>query len=196
MSVSDFFSAILDCRPPGQIHDGSASAEIALGRTLYVCGSAFSSSQKAVVDAGERGLCIMAMPDEIYYNGQLDAALLKLWSRQVCTALKDHKDVAIIALQTPRDTSLSGAQVTLALATVARRAVTEGRVDDLMIEGGATAHALMNALKICSLFPEKVLASGVTRMTVDNYPNLHITMKPGSYRCPSAIWNVNNQKVK
>lgn len=193
--AADFFSAILDCRPPGQIHDDSASTAMVLGRTLYVCGSNFPSSQKAVVDAESLGLCVMSMPDEIYYNGQVDAALVELWSQQVCTALRDQKNVAIIALQTPGDSSLSGAQVTLALASVARRAVTENCVDDLMIEGGATAHALMSALKINSLFPVEALATGVTRMKVDSYPNLHVTMKPGSYHWPMSIWNINKQKV-
>jgi uncharacterized protein YgbK (DUF1537 family) len=94
--AADFFSAILDCRPPGQVHDDCASTTMALGRALYVCGSNFPSSQKAVVDAESRGLCVMSMPDEIYYNRQIVAELIDLWSQIVCAALREHNNVEII----------------------------------------------------------------------------------------------------
>jgi uncharacterized protein YgbK (DUF1537 family) len=194
--AADFFSAILDSRAPGEAPNEKASAAIELGRALYVCGSNFPSSQKAVTDAAGRGLHIVAMPDEIYYNHLLDSASLERWAQQVLVAFEDHKNVAIAALQEPENRSLSGLKITQALAAVARRAVVENRIDDLMIEGGSTAHALMSALNINKLLPVEALAAGVTRMKVEIYPNLHVTMKPGSYRWPTSIWNVNNQKVK
>ena len=139
---------------------------------------------------------MVAMPDEIYYSSQLDDAAMEQWSRQVCAALETHRNVAIAALQSAGETSLTGSQVTQALAAVARQVVEDDCADDLMIEGGATAYALTNALNIHSLFPVAVLAPGVTRMKVDHYPKLHVTMKPGSYRWPTSIWNFNKKRVK
>ena len=74
------------------------------------------------------------------------------------------------------------------LAEVARQAVAAGELDDLMIEGGATAQAVLSALDVASLYPVQALAPGVTRMLVDGHPQLHVTMKPGSYRWPEAVW--------
>lgn len=190
--AADFFSAILDSRLPAGTQNHTNIDDIEFGRALYVCGSNFPSSQKAVVDAASRGLCVVSMPNEVYYNSEIDPASLELWSREVSAAFENHRNVAIAALQKPGGTSLSGSQVTKVLAAAARQAVTEGCVDDLMIEGGSTAHALMSALNISKLIPTQLLAAGVTRMKVDDYPNLHVTMKPGSYRWPTSIWNVDN----
>jgi uncharacterized protein YgbK (DUF1537 family) len=192
--AADFFAAILDCRAPGKSRCDTVSAKTDPDRVLYICGSRFPSSRRAVVEAEGRGLSVVPMPDEIYYSSQIDDAALDQWSQQVCAALKTHKNVAIAALQKPGDTSLSGPQVTQALAAVARQVVEDDCADDLMIEGGATAHALMSALNIYSLIPVEALAPGVTRMKVDKYPNLHVTMKPGSYRWPTSIWNFNKKR--
>jgi len=63
--AADFFSAILDSRPPAAFLNKTTSEKLEFGRVLYVCGSNFPSSQKAVVDAASRGLRVVAMPDEI-----------------------------------------------------------------------------------------------------------------------------------
>ena len=95
----------------------------------------------------------------------------------------------IAALQMPAGNSLDSAAIAAAMARVTRRLVEAGLVDSLMIEGGATSEAVMRALKISSLYPAQSLAPGVTRMQVGGYPQLDVTMKPGSYRWPESIWN-------
>lgn len=70
------------------------------------------------------------------------------------------------------------------MSEVALRVVKTGLVHHLLIEGGETSQAVMSALKIDSLRPWRILAPGVTCMQAENYPDLRISTKPGSYAWP------------
>ena len=54
-------------------------------------------------------------------------------------------------------------------------------VNELFIEGGATAYSCLTAAGATSLEPINEISAGVVRMKVSNCNNLHITLKPGSY---------------
>jgi Uncharacterized protein conserved in bacteria len=60
-------------------------------------------------------------------------------------------------------------------------------VNELFIEGGATAYSCLTAAGITSLEPINEFSAGVVRMKVSNCENLHITLKPGSYRWAKKI---------
>lgn len=53
--------------------------------------------------------------------------------------------------------------------------------DELIIEGGATAFAIMSQLPYQSFQITNEIAPGVVRITPTDNPSLHITLKPGSY---------------
>ena len=187
--AADFFAAILDCRPAPQRING-AQVSTAIGtRTLYLCGSNYPSSREAVAIAGNHGASIVGMPDEIYYGDKVNSDAVRVWARNVESALFKGHTVVVAALQIQQGDCLSGRQITAAMAEVAGYVVRRNAVDELMIEGGATSQAVMDTLQIDHLYPSDAVAPGVTRMRVDNYPDLHITMKPGSYRWPDKIWN-------
>ena len=158
-------------------------------RALYLCGSNFPSSQKAVAEAGNQGASVVGMPDEVYYSGDVNFEAVLAWARDVESALSENNMVIVAASQPQQGDCLSGRQITAAMAEVVGHVVRHNAVDELMIEGGATSQAVMAVLQIDNLYPSDALAPGVTRMRVDNYPELHITMKPGSYRWPNEIWN-------
>ena len=186
--AADFFGAVLDTCTPAASPPPGPWVNTAATRTLYVCGSNFPTSRNAVNDARVHGVRVLAMPDEIYFRPGIDQASLAAWSGEVIDALREDGRVIIAALQSPKGDSLAGQDIGHVLAGVARRAVAAGEIDDLMIEGGATAQAVLSALGVSSLYPVQSLAPGVTRMLVDGHPQLHVTMKPGSYRWPEAVW--------
>ena len=68
------------------------------------------------------------------------------------------------------------------------------QLDSLFIEGGATTSEILNSLNIEKLYPFKELDLGIIQMKVDEYPNLCITTKPGSYSWPKNI-NFENAEV-
>ena len=183
----DFFSAILDTRSPAMNGRDDLDAVRGDGNSLYVCGSNFPTSRAAISPLQDHTVCI-AMPDDVYFSPEVDPELLDRWAAQVLDGLKDHRNVVITAAQKPNGRSLSGRKITQAMAEIARQVVASGAISDLMIEGGATSQAVLAALHIDSLYPTDSLALGVTRMRVDEYPQLHVTTKPGSYRWPESIW--------
>ncbi len=190
--AADFFAALLDVRHS----DGSIgrfdNASMRKGRSLFACGSNFPSSRGAVADAQSRGAKVVAMPNEIYFNDHVESELLGRWADDVIAALDESNTVIIAALQSPNGRSICGQEITGAVADVVRQVVEKDAIDDLMLEGGATSQAVMSALGVDCLFPSQSLAPGVTSMRVDSYPDLHVTMKPGSYRWPDDIWGFDN----
>lgn len=187
--AADFFSAVLESRSGANSYTNAAYTHNGEGRRLFICGSNFPSSRGAVSDARENGFLVVGMPDEIYFNREIAPEMLDRWAEGVFSALNDHHDVIITASQTPNERSLAGRKISAAMAGVARRVISGVKIDDLMIEGGATAQAVLSELDIGSLFPVQSLAPGVTRMQANGYPDLHVTMKPGSYGWPDVLWH-------
>ena len=64
-------------------------------------------------------------------------------------------------------------------------AVTPG---ELLVEGGATAAAILQRLHLQAFTPVEELAPGVIRMQVAGNRQLCLTLKPGSYDWPAALW--------
>lgn len=192
--AADFFKAILDRHFPNA--EGGLPVLTPIGqRSLYICGSNFPSSVAAVNAARNNGYAVLELPDAIYHNHDHDPAELDAWADRVCAAIAYHGTVIVTALQTPSETSLNGQQLTKVFAWVTERVVEELLIDELLIEGGATAEAVMQCLGIDCLEPVQSLATGVTRMCAKGRGGLHITMKPGSYLWPEAVWPFN-KKIK
>ena len=77
---------------------------------------------------------------------------------------------------------------------VVRDIILGNKVDDLLIEGGATTSEIFRYLGIKKLYPFSELESGVIQMRTDRYPGLRITTKPGSYHWPDCLITENNKK--
>lgn len=58
---------------------------------------------------------------------------------------------------------------------------------EIIIEGGATAYALLKATGWQRFVPEQELAPGLIRMRVGETPGTFVTVKPGSYPWPDTI---------
>jgi D-threonate/D-erythronate kinase len=70
-----------------------------------------------------------------------------------------------------------------AVALVAERVV----IREFLVEGGATAAAVINKLGIETLHPCVAPALGVTKMRVQGTPDTYFTFKPGSYDWPAGM---------
>jgi len=62
-------------------------------------------------------------------------------------------------------------------------------VKELLVEGGATAAAIIKRLNINRFLPVNEFDTGVIRMKVDKNDGLFLTLKPGSYDWPPHIWD-------
>jgi uncharacterized protein YgbK (DUF1537 family) len=62
-------------------------------------------------------------------------------------------------------------------------------IQELFIEGGSTAAAVIKKAGLQTFFPVEELAPGVIRMSVKEHAGLCVTVKPGSYEWPAEVWN-------
>jgi uncharacterized protein YgbK (DUF1537 family) len=192
--AADFFSALLDRVQPSARALRGAPIPFEAAKSLYVCGSRFPASGQAVRTAAANGHCVAYLPDAIYFNRDFDPALIETWAEEVVCAFERHDDVILVAPQSTGGNGLAGPDVTRVFAQCVARVFDRAAPDELMIEGGATAQAVMKALNIETLLPVQALSAGVTRMRVAGRDGLHVTMKPGSYSWPSVIWKFDERR--
>lgn len=185
--ASGFFSALLKkLAIPKTIR--LAEKEIELdNRAVYVCGSEFPKSRKVVENAFLSGCNVAYMPANLFVKNR--EKLLVDWKDQIVRGVLGSGSV-IVAINTIENTSgrdLSK-EICEAFAEVIRLVLKDISLNELLIEGGATASAILQKLDHSRLIPVQELATGVIRMKVAGQDNLHVTMKPGSYSWPESVW--------
>ena len=133
--------------------------------TLILCGS----TQSRALDLG---IPVAPMPRAIY-DGAGD---LSLWD----TSAYDAAHSLILSIP---HTHRTGKEVAVHLRTVmaemTKRLVARHRPDHLIIEGGATAWATLQALGWSAFEIKRQIAPGVVQMSATN--GTLVTLKPGSY---------------
>jgi uncharacterized protein YgbK (DUF1537 family) len=138
--------------------------------TLILCGSTQSKPLNL-------GIPVAPMPRQVY-DGEQGA---DHWLAQLTTSLPGQGGTSLI-LTIPH-THRTGKEVAVHLRTVmaemASRLISLYRPDQLIIEGGATAWATLNALGWHDFQIERQVAPGVVQMSATN--GTLVTLKPGSY---------------
>ncbi len=156
-------------------------------RTLFIFGSAFPKSTGIVQRLSGDGIVKKYMPEEIYRNKDYDLNIFENWIGQVVEGLRNNQKT-IISVDYSYSTEVGlPARIKKIIAKLVKRVVTEVELSDLFIEGGATTSAILRSLKITKLVPFRELDLGIIQMKVDEFPNLCITTKPGSYSWPKNI---------
>ena len=157
--AADLFSLIPPITPIGPI------GPITPPTTLILCGSTQSKPLNL-------GIPIAPMPREVY-DGEQGA---DYWFQSLATP-------ATSLILTIPHTHRTGKEVAVHLRTVmaemAQRLVRKHRPDHLIIEGGATAWATLQALGWTDFRIVSQIAPGVVQMSATN--GTLVTLKPGSY---------------
>lgn len=168
--AAGFFSALLDC----QQVSGSRKKEVKeMGSpALFVCGTSFARSTKAIKQIAENGGPVCYLPA----------------ANQPIISLLETHGKAIIAID-PDIKDQNAAELRLRTAEIVKEIVENFDLRELVIEGGSTARAIFDRLPITGFFPVQELSPGVVRMKVTDHENIFITVKPGSYAWPAGAWN-------
>jgi D-threonate/D-erythronate kinase len=162
VGAGDFFTALLNkyYQPQQQ-----KQFEMQLPH-LYVCGTAFKERKEFIKKLN----CVSWLPEVVNED----------WLKKTGDIIK-NKQKAVIAI----DNSTGSA---LALRTKMAKGVKEivkiETIKEIFIEGGSTAAAILQELKIKILESTDEISRGVVRMKADD---LFITVKPGSYELPEQI---------
>ena len=159
--AADLFSAMI-----GMEYGRCSLFESVALQSLILCGSTQSKPL-------ELGIPIAPMPQEIYDGGDD----LNLWDT-TAYELEQHSLILTIPY-----THRTGKEVAVHLRTMmaemTKQLVTKHCPDHLVIEGGATAWATLQALGWTEFTITAQLAPGVVQMRATN--GVFVTLKPGSY---------------
>ena len=184
---SGFFTAILGSR---YVPKRAVSPAETLGQCrLYVCGSAFGHSVELVRKAAMTGNFVCYMPDILLHPGDQETAELVNWVARIVGCFQRNEQV-IMAMKSKSTVNTSGLAVHLrtVMAKAVKQVLDQFPVDELIIEGGSTASAVLRELGVTRLAVTQELGAGVVRSAVVDNSNLHITVKPGSYRWAQELW--------
>ncbi|OGU54178.1 MAG: hypothetical protein A2V66_04985 [Ignavibacteria bacterium RBG_13_36_8] len=189
VGAADFFTALLNLNGY-KIKNSVEQPKLELGeKILFVFGSAYIKSRNFIAEAREHGCCISEIPAELFDTNEDSEKYIKQWADDIIDSIKTYSRV-IVAINRPyvRLDSFSH-QLRNYQATAVQKALQVVSINELIIEGGATVSSVLNKVGIKEMIPLQELSHGVVRMKVKDKPDLHLTIKPGSYKWPDNIWD-------
>lgn len=157
-------------------------------KALYVCGSNHLPSREVVKKVKEEGGSVLYMPQSIFCKEDYQQTIDD-WASEIILAL-EKKDKVIIAIDTLDcdDVDAIPFRIKEIFATVIKKVLAKVKVEELLIEGGATAYSIIENLEYKKFYPEQELAQGVIRMRIEQEKEMFLTLKPGSYQWTESIW--------
>jgi uncharacterized protein YgbK (DUF1537 family) len=187
--AAGFFTAMLDKMLGGKPGDKSAVKTERLLFSLFVCGTTFSNSRNMIKAIKAAGGPVCYMPDEIIRSVHSGTYSYVKWANEVVALVKEHgKAIVAIHEDATKGTAVGAGQLKEKMAGLVNEVLQRSMVQELIVEGGATAWALISQSNLIRFYPVEEMAPGVVRMQT-NDPNLFITVKPGSYQWPDGLWN-------
>jgi uncharacterized protein YgbK (DUF1537 family) len=188
--ASGFFSAMLDkllaAKQSGERNNKKVDR---LPFSLFVCGTTFANSRNAIQQIKAVGGPVCYMPEDIIKSVHSGTYSYVKWANEVVALVKKHgKAIVAIHEDSTKDFSIRGGQLKEKMAGLVKEVLQRSMVQELIVEGGATAWALIGQSGLTQFFPVEEMAPGVVRMQT-NDPGLFITVKPGSYQWPEGLWN-------
>lgn len=179
--AAGFFSALLDRQFPeapkrrADAARGAKDASLIGAPLLFISGTTFDRSRDSIKRQKEAGGPVRYLPQDPD----------ETWFDDITSLLEKHNK-AVIAID-PDEYSYSARHLRDSMAIAIYHLLKRITPTEIIIEGGATAYAILNAIGWHTFVPEQELAPGLVRMRVAEAPDLFVTVKPGSYPWPDAI---------
>jgi D-threonate/D-erythronate kinase len=174
--AADFYTALLEKKYKWQRQE---KVQLTYPH-LYVCGTALEKSKQLVRDMDARLSCVLYINRQIIEDKQANR---DQWLHKAGLILQEQKK-AVIAFDDSIPAAASPKLLRSVMARYTRLLTEKISISELYIEGGATAAAILNELKIKTLIPVHEHQPGVVRA---QHGNMFVTVKPGSYDMPKQI---------
>lgn len=188
--ASGFFSAWLTHK--GYEDSGSlAKKNISFDkkRTLLACGSSFVTSREMIKKALAAGVSVSLMPAGLIAASEEQWHLIReRWTSEIVSLLALHRAVIVSTNPFVEYKKEQAGIIRRNMAIAVGKAVQQAQPEELILEGGSTASAVLKELGLEKFYPQQELAPGVIRMCIPGSNALHITLKPGSYEWPAFLW--------
>lgn len=183
---ASFFNAILN---KIKKEKNQTTKKLLFGKkALYVCGSNHLPSRKVVRKVQEAGGSVLYMPKSIFCKENYNETIQD-WADAIVLEIEKSNKV-IIAIDTLEcdDVDNIPLRIKEILATTVKKVLEKVNLEELLIEGGATAYSIIEHLEYKKFYPEQELAQGVIRMKIEQVKEMHLTLKPGSYQWTDSVW--------
>jgi len=155
---------------------------------LFVSGSTHPESERYAKMLQKKHCPLILFPKDLLQTS-LNDAILSRWIKDVSKIYKISKKLTLRISDTIIQFENSSKILKQRMSAIVKELVENLEINDLFIEGGATAYDILKKLKWDSFTPIAELASGVVRMQYDMDPKKYITIKPGSYQWPEGLLN-------
>ncbi|MDR1631966.1 MAG: four-carbon acid sugar kinase family protein [Dysgonamonadaceae bacterium] len=151
---------------------------------LMICGSTHEASWDFIRKATDFDVFEIAVNEvnTLLENSETFENRLK----EILHVFNRRKRLIVCTERKKADAVVSG-KIKYLLAAISKYLLEKTPIEELFIEGGATAYACLEANDFLSLVPVYEYAQGVVRMEIPDRENLHLTIKPGSYSWPEKL---------
>lgn len=185
---SSFFAHILEARG----HRVKARENLVEperpGTCLWINGASGRSSRVGLAPLCERGIPILQMPETLFQGTEkhIESAV-RQWAHSVAERITEagFAGVAIGRAADPRPDA--PARLSLLMGRTVDLVLELAHVDHLLLEGGATAWAVLNGSNASQFAVVWEWASGVVTLRCGDGSLPLVTVKPGSYAWPENL---------
>ncbi|MGE4587777.1 MAG: four-carbon acid sugar kinase family protein [Mangrovibacterium sp.] len=162
---------------PGMLHGKNA---------LFIFGSTFPKDAVTMGNFREAGVNVLNLPGSLFREKSVSAEIDR-WSGKIAGEINLRGELALSTAFPASAERIPAFTIRKIMGELIGEVMQRVRVNNLFIEGGATASQILAVLEIRQLVPFLEVDSGVIQMHVPDREGLCITTKPGSYRWPELI---------
>ena len=163
------------------------------GRRLFVFGSTFYQGKLNLANGMHNNIPVHYVPAATICAETSGDNVHALFASHVASSIVAGNN-AIIAINPDfiKNIKVDPALLSHKMADIVKQVIDHTSLHELLIEGGATAWAILKRLNIQKLYPSKLIAPGVIHLRIAGNNQLCLTLKPGSYPWPAPVWLPNN----
>ncbi len=181
-----FFEAFLRVQFPGKGRIFLKNFKFR-GKQLIVCGSAHANSREFVRESGSNGIPVVEMPP-ILHSRYAQEEDVNVWADEILKQFAQCDKVIVTVGGRLISFEESSRVLKERVARAVNKVLSWIHIDELLIEGGATAFAIVREAGFTSFTPVTELGNGVVRMKVSGKEEMFMTNKPGSYLWPENLF--------
>jgi uncharacterized protein YgbK (DUF1537 family) len=178
-----FFEQILKDRGIKKQYIDTKVASVIYKNFLLVAGTTHSESKRFAEKLKQIDCPVIYFPDR-FLEERLDESEFEVWFRQIEKSWNEKQMLSIGISDKLVDFPDSSTELKRRLSRAVAYLFDNCTVNELLIEGGATAYSVLKTLSLYSFTLDKELAPGVLRMKINTQDNCWLTIKPGSYPWP------------
>jgi len=185
--AADFFAALLEARGFPAHRQPPERRAAPAGTLLLVSGTGAPRARDRIAELAARGVPVLAMPDELTRGDSHSPELVSAWAARVIAALQAGSRAVVSIGRRLAAGGENAGRLLVPLARLTAEVLERFPVENLWVEGGATAGIVVRTAGWRRLEVDSQLAPGVVCVRPFPHGRPRIVMKPGSYPWPESL---------